>query len=52
MFITDHAFYRKLGLPFNDTSTFHLEMAEYGQAILGDNLIALQAGNEPDLYAA
>ncbi|TEB29048.1 glycoside hydrolase family 79 protein [Coprinellus micaceus] len=41
-----------LGLPFNDTSTFHLEMAEYGQAILGDNLIALQAGNEPDLYAA
>ncbi|KAF6743283.1 glycoside hydrolase family 79 protein [Ephemerocybe angulata] len=41
-----------LGLPFNDTSTFHLEMAEYGQSILGDNLLALQAGNEPDLYAA
>ncbi|KAF5334998.1 hypothetical protein D9611_009925 [Ephemerocybe angulata] len=41
-----------LGLPFNDTSTFHLDMAEYGQTILGDNLLALQAGNEPDLYVA
>ncbi|TEB33938.1 glycoside hydrolase family 79 protein [Coprinellus micaceus] len=39
-----------LGLPFNDTSTFHLDIAEHGQEILGDNLVALQAGNEPDLY--
>ncbi|KAJ2933936.1 hypothetical protein H1R20_g3144, partial [Candolleomyces eurysporus] len=39
-----------LGLPFNDTSTFHLEIGELGQAILGDHLVALQAGNEPDLY--
>ncbi|TEB33970.1 hypothetical protein FA13DRAFT_124465 [Coprinellus micaceus] len=39
-----------LGLPFNDTSVFHLEIAEFGQQILGDNLVGLQAGNEPDLY--
>ena len=25
---------------------------EHGQNILGDNLLGLQAGNEPDLYAA
>ncbi|KAG9217951.1 glycoside hydrolase family 79 protein [Pleurotus ostreatus PC15] len=39
-----------LGIPFNDTN-FDLRISEYGQAILGDNLLALQAGNEPDLYA-
>ncbi|RXW22272.1 hypothetical protein EST38_g3572 [Candolleomyces aberdarensis] len=39
-----------LGLPFNDTTVFHLDIAEHGQEILGDNLLALQAGNEPDLY--
>ncbi|KDR78254.1 hypothetical protein GALMADRAFT_266767 [Galerina marginata CBS 339.88] len=41
-----------LGVPFNDTSAFRLDIAEYGQRILGDNLIGLQVGNEPDLYAA
>ena len=39
-----------LGIPLNDTSDLHLEIAEYGQAILGDSLICLQVGNEPDLY--
>ncbi|KAF8900144.1 glycoside hydrolase family 79 protein [Gymnopilus junonius] len=40
-----------LGVPFNDTSNFRLEIIEQGQQILGDYLIGLQAGNEPDLYA-
>ena len=39
-----------LGIPFNDTSNFRLGIAEQGQTILGDYLIGLQAGNEPDLY--
>jgi len=39
-----------LGIPFNDTSNFRLAIAEQGQAILGDYLIGLQVGNEPDLY--
>ncbi|KZP33152.1 glycoside hydrolase family 79 protein [Athelia psychrophila] len=41
-----------LGVPFNDTSNLRLGIAEAGQAILGDNLIGLQCGNEPDLYAS
>ncbi|KIM41887.1 glycoside hydrolase family 79 protein [Hebeloma cylindrosporum] len=41
-----------LGIPFNDTSNFRLGIAEQGQQILGDYLIGLQVGNEPDLYAA
>ncbi|KAF7974612.1 hypothetical protein HWV62_11580 [Athelia sp. TMB] len=40
-----------LGLPFNDTSNFRLQIAEVGQAILGNKLIGLQVGNEPDLYS-
>ena len=40
-----------LGIPLNDTSDIRLEIAQYGQQILGDNLIGLQVGNEPDLYA-
>lgn len=40
-----------VGIPFNDTSNFRLQIAEVGQAILGDNLIGLQVGNEPDLYS-
>lgn len=39
------------GIPFNDTSNFRLAIAEKGQAILGKNLVGLQVGNEPDLYA-
>jgi hypothetical protein len=41
-----------LGVPFNDTSNFRLAIVEQGQQILGDYLIGLQVGNEPDLYAA
>ncbi|KIM41886.1 glycoside hydrolase family 79 protein [Hebeloma cylindrosporum] len=41
-----------LGVPFNDTSNFRLAIVEQGQRILGDYLIGLQVGNEPDLYAA
>ncbi|KAF9051565.1 glycoside hydrolase family 79 protein [Panaeolus papilionaceus] len=39
-----------LGVPFNDTTTWRTQIAEYGMEILGDNLLGLQAGNEPDLY--
>jgi hypothetical protein len=39
------------GIPFQNTQNWSLQIAEVGQAILGDNLIGLQAGNEPDLYA-
>ncbi|KAJ7185481.1 glycoside hydrolase family 79 protein [Mycena filopes] len=41
-----------LGVPFNDTSDFRLQIAEYGEGILGDNLLGLQVANEPDLYSA
>ncbi|KAI0633080.1 glycoside hydrolase family 79 protein [Trametes polyzona] len=41
-----------LGIPFNDTSNFRFQIAELGEAILGDNLLGFQAANEPDLYAA
>ena len=42
---------RYLGVPLNDSSDLRLEIAQYGEQILGDNLIGLQVGNEPDLYA-
>ncbi|KAK7447749.1 hypothetical protein VKT23_014007 [Stygiomarasmius scandens] len=38
-----------LGVPFNDTN-WRLQIAERGQEILGEYLIGLQTGNEPDLY--
>ncbi|EGN92294.1 glycoside hydrolase family 79 protein [Serpula lacrymans var. lacrymans S7.3] len=41
-----------LGVPFNDTSNFRLQIAEIGEAVLGDHLLGLQVGNEPDLYSA
>jgi hypothetical protein len=37
------------GIPFNDTN-WRLQIAEYSQAILGDKLVGMQVGNEPDLY--
>jgi hypothetical protein len=37
-----------LGIPFNDSVDWRLAIAEKGQQILGDNLLGLQAGNEPD----
>ncbi|OBZ74677.1 Beta-glucuronidase [Grifola frondosa] len=39
-----------LGIPLNDTANLRLAIAEYGDRILGDNLLGLQVGNEPDLY--
>ncbi|ESK94670.1 glycoside hydrolase family 79 protein [Moniliophthora roreri MCA 2997] len=44
-----------LGIPMNDTNTgspIRLEIAEYSQQVLGDRLLGLQVGNEPDLYTA
>ncbi|KAK1225001.1 hypothetical protein PQX77_012070 [Marasmius sp. AFHP31] len=43
------------GIPLDDTNVgvpIRLEVAEYGQQVLGDRLLGLQVGNEPDLYAA
>ena len=40
------------GIPLNDTTNLRLEIAEVAEAILGDNLLGLQVGNEPDLYAS
>jgi hypothetical protein len=40
------------GVPFNDTSAFRFQIVEYSEAILGDNLLGVQVGNEPDLYVA
>src|ERR1700722_12675668 len=40
------------GIPFNDTTNWRLAIAQTGQAVLGDYLLGLQTGNEPDLYAA
>ena len=39
------------GVPFNDTSNPRLQIAEQADAILGDNVLGYQVGNEPDLYA-
>ena len=41
-----------LGVPFNDSANWRLGIVEAGQRILGDKLLGLQAGNEPDLYVA
>ncbi|KAF7302721.1 hypothetical protein HMN09_00907000 [Mycena chlorophos] len=39
-----------IGVPFNDTSDFRFQIVEYSEAILGDYLLGVQVGNEPDLY--
>jgi hypothetical protein len=41
-----------VGVPFNDTSDFRFQIVEYSEAILGDHLLGVQVGNEPDLYSA
>ncbi|KAH9916667.1 glycoside hydrolase family 79 protein [Amylocystis lapponica] len=38
-----------LGVSMNDTTNVRLAVAEYGERILGNNLLGLQVGNEPDL---
>ncbi|KAG6864424.1 hypothetical protein C0991_009618 [Blastosporella zonata] len=42
-----------VGVPFliNDTAT-RLAIVQWGQEILGDHLMGIQIGNEPDLYQA
>lgn len=40
--------HRRLGVPMNDTAHLRLGIAEAGEAILGNRLIGLQIGNEPD----
>jgi hypothetical protein len=45
-----HLFTLVPGIPWNETSSFRLQIAEYGEQILGDHLLGLQCGNEPDLY--
>ncbi len=40
-----------LGVPLNDSQNLALDIALWGQQILGDSLLGLQIGNEPDLYA-
>ncbi|KIY63991.1 glycoside hydrolase family 79 protein [Cylindrobasidium torrendii FP15055 ss-10] len=40
-----------LGIPFFDTNPFDLSLSQASRAILGDKLLGLQAGNEPDLYS-
>lgn len=38
------------GVPFNDTTNPRTLVGEIAQKVLGDKLIGLQLGNEPDLY--
>jgi hypothetical protein len=42
----------RTGIPFNDTTNLRMAIAEAGEQIIGDHLIGLQVGNEPDLYSA
>lgn len=48
----DEAQVISVGVPFNDTTNLRLAIAEVGENVLGDHLLGLQVGNEPDLYAA
>jgi hypothetical protein len=40
----------RLGIAFYDPVNWRLQITESEQEILGDNLLGLQAGNEPDFY--
>lgn len=39
-----------IGLPFNDTNNPRTILAEISQKLLGNHLLGMQLGNEPDLY--
>ncbi|KAF6757669.1 hypothetical protein DFP72DRAFT_890314 [Ephemerocybe angulata] len=41
-----------LGIPFNDSVNWRINIVEEGQPILGQNLLGLQAANEPDFYVS
>jgi hypothetical protein len=48
------AFFSTLGIPVqkNDSrSNWRITISKKSQQILGDNLLGLQASNEPDFYA-
>lgn len=40
------------GIPFFDLTNPNLDLALAGQQILGESLIGIQVGNEPDLYVS
>ncbi|KAJ7238587.1 glycoside hydrolase family 79 protein [Mycena haematopus] len=40
-----------LGIPLNDTQNLRLIIAEVAEEVLGNKLLGLQVGNEPDQYA-
>ena len=48
--LTVYNAFHSQGIPFNDTLFIRPEIAELSEAVLGDNLLGLQLGNEPDLY--
>ncbi|KAF8995400.1 glycoside hydrolase family 79 protein [Cyathus striatus] len=39
-----------LGIPFDDTVNWRLQIAENAENILGEHLLGLQTANEPDFY--
>jgi hypothetical protein len=39
-----------VGIPLNDTQHLRLKIAEVAERVLGNNLLGLQVGNEPDQY--
>ncbi|KAF5353264.1 hypothetical protein D9756_008029 [Leucocoprinus leucothites] len=41
-----------IGIPFFDLTNPNLDIAVQGQQILGETMIGIQVGNEPDLYVA
>jgi hypothetical protein len=51
LFATPCDFRRLLGIPLNETHRFRTRVAEEALTILGDNLLGLQVGDQPDQYA-
>jgi hypothetical protein len=48
MFLTRFSLF--LGAPFIENNPFNMDILDVAEAILGEYLIGIQAGNEPDLY--
>ena len=51
LFATPCDIRRLLGIPLNETHRFRTRVAEEALTILGDNLLGLQVGDQPDQYA-
>jgi hypothetical protein len=49
---TDFIFFLCSGVPFFDLSDIKLDIVELGQQYLGDHLIGIEVGNEPDFYVS